>query len=49
MRTRPLLALLVLVVIGAVGIALYRGFGPIPGPTGCTTKVKMPPTRQRWR
>lgn len=39
MRTRPLLALLVLVVIGAVGIALYRGFGPIPGPTGCTTKV----------
>ena len=39
MRTRPLIALLILAVVAAAGWVLYRGFGPIPGPSQCVAKV----------
>ncbi len=39
MRTRSLVFLLVLVVVGGVGVAMWRGVGPLPDPEGCTTSV----------
>ena len=39
MRTRALVFLLVLVVIGGVGVAMWRGVGPLPDPEGCATHV----------
>ncbi|MEP6816088.1 MAG: hypothetical protein ABI873_11105 [Marmoricola sp.] len=40
MRTRFLVFLAVLVVIGGVGTLLYRGgVGPLPDPEGCTARV----------
>ena len=39
MRTRFFVFFLVLVVIGGVGIAMWRGVGPLPDPEGCTTSV----------
>src|SRR6476620_10529225 len=39
MRTRILVFLLVLVVIGGVGVAMWRGVGPLPDPEGCATRV----------
>ena len=34
-----LVFLLVLVVIGGVGVAMWRGVGPLPDPEGCATRV----------
>ena len=39
MRTRTLVFLLVLAVIGGVGVAMWRGVGPLPDPEGCATRV----------
>ena len=39
MRTRTLVFLLALVVIGGVGVAMWRGVGPLPDPEGCATRV----------
>ena len=39
MRTRTVVFLLVLVVIGGVGVAMWRGVGPLPDPEGCATRV----------
>jgi hypothetical protein len=40
MRTRFLVLLAVLIVVGGVGVALYRGgVGPLPDPEGCTARV----------
>ena len=39
MRTRFVVFLLVLVVIGGVGVAMWRGVGPLPDPEGCATRV----------
>src|SRR3990170_2906558 len=34
-----LVGLLVLVVVAAAGVAVYRGVGPLPDPEGCTVEV----------
>ena len=39
MRTRTFVFLLVLAVIGGVGVAMWRGVGPLPDPEGCATRV----------
>lgn len=39
MRTRFAVFLLVLVVVGGVGVAMWRGVGPLPDPEGCRTRV----------
>jgi hypothetical protein len=39
MRTRWLFFLAVLVIVAGVGIAFYRGAGPLPDPEGCTATV----------
>ena len=39
MRTRTVLFLLVLVMVGGVGVAMWRGVGPLPDPEGCATRV----------
>ena len=34
-----LLGLALLIVIGAIGLALWKGAGPLPDPEGCTASV----------
>ena len=39
MRTRGLFLLAVILIVVGVGVALYRGAGPLPNPAGCTADV----------
>ena len=39
MRFRTLVFLVVLVVVAGVGVALWRGSGPLPDPEGCTVTL----------
>jgi hypothetical protein len=39
MRTKPLLAAVILALVAGLGFMLYRGFGPVPAAAQCTTKV----------
>ncbi len=39
MRFRGLLFLVVLAVVAAVGVAMWRGSGPLPDPEGCTARL----------
>ena len=39
MRTRLLVLLVVLVVVAGVGVALWRGSGPLPDPEGCSARL----------
>jgi hypothetical protein len=39
MRPRFIVFLIILVVIGGVGVAMWRGVGPLPDPEGCATRV----------
>ncbi|HET8603998.1 MAG TPA: hypothetical protein VFM09_08735 [Marmoricola sp.] len=40
MRTRGLFLLAVVLIVVGVGVALYRGAGPLPNPEGCTATVE---------
>jgi hypothetical protein len=39
MRSRVLLLVVVLAVVAGVGVALWRGSGPLPDPEGCSTTL----------